>query len=74
MPAASPVETGLVLLEGNQAYVYPGVPPVTVALAVPSELPLHAAGVEVVVKARADGWLTVALCVTVQPLASVIVT
>ena len=49
-------------------------PPVTVNVIEPFEPPLQNTGVATGVKTRAGGWVTVALAVVVQPLASVTVT
>ena len=58
----------------DHAYVYPGVPPLTVRLTDPVEAPLQPAGVALADALSAVGSLTVALAVCVHPLASVTVT
>ena len=76
IPAVNPV-TVAVDCAGTGSfhrYVYASVPPAPVAMACPLLPPLHDILVCVVVTVSTTGWVITAVCVAVQPLASVTVT
>jgi hypothetical protein len=75
MPATKPVAIAFIPPDGDQEYVYPRVPPVTLAVAVPFEPPLQDTLVceEAVAVKADDGCVIVKLCVVVQLFASVTV-